>query len=207
MKNRGKMPVAAVAICFGLHPSCWGAKVGLTWPGKSLWQLLGLILSPVTPKPDELDRVLEELASGEEVQRLFELVALSSDASPQDKDKLLNYVLNSRHSKGPDRLNLLVLAALLLTDGHGQIAEQSSRELDAALAAPDTAASTLYRATRARIENEMTALRQAHAAELERERREQERLRLQVRERNAELERIGKRLRACIQAQIKHEAN
>ena len=39
---------------------------------------------------------------------------------------------------------------------------------------------------------EVEELRQSHEAELERERREQERLRLQVRERNAELERIGK---------------
>ena len=150
------------------------------------------------PEPSEIDRILSELTSGEETQRLLELIALSSNANQQDKDKLLSYIANSRHSKGPERLNLLALAALLLADGEGAFAAQASRELADAFVSLEEeyhpAMQAIFRYTRARIAEErariageMDSLRQVHSAELEIERREQERLRMQVRDLGAEL--------------------
>ena len=128
------------------------------------------------PEPSEIDRILSELTSSEEAQRLLELIALSSDASLQDKDKLLRYVADSRHSNGPDRLNLLVLATLLLTDGQGPVAEQTSQELAAAfsmLDGYDPAVQALFQDTksqieeeRARIAREMEEMSHTHSNEI-----------------------------------------
>ena len=129
-----------------------------------------------------------------------------ASANPDQRAGVLGYTANSRYAaKSEDRaqrMNLLTLAAILLSDGQGEVAAQASRELADALDAPEEyglSAQAIFRDTRARIAEErsriageMESLRQAHATELERERREQERLRLQVRERNAELERVGK---------------
>ena len=90
----------------------------------------------------------------------------------------------------PDRLNLLVLGTLLLTDGEGAVAEQASSELAAALDTPagySPAIQALFQDTRARIAGETESQRKAHDAELEREQREQVRLRQQVRDLGAEL--------------------
>lgn len=131
---------------------------------------------------DELDQILEHLTSGEEAKRLLELIALSSDASPQDKAKLLNYVGNSRHAVGPERLNLLVAATLLLTDGTGPVAAQASRELADAFDRPSEMgydAQTLFKDTRAynkrlrdKIASELEEQRQTYELRLRRSRRQ-----------------------------------
>ena len=154
------------------------------------------------PEPDELDRILQDLASGEESQRILELIALSSDASAADKSKLLDYVLNSRHARGPERLNLLVLATLLLTDGTGSFAAQASRELATAFASPGDNGydvQTVFKdirecndQLRESIANKVKDLRRDQAEELE---PLQERWRLQVWDLGAEVDALEKKLR------------
>ena len=108
-------------------------------------------VSPRYSELDELDQILEQLTPGEEAKRLLELIALSSEAAPRDKNRLLDYIANSRYATGPERLNLLVLATLLLTDGKGPVAAQASRELADAFDRPSEMgydAQTLFKDTR-----------------------------------------------------------
>ena len=140
------------------------------------------------PDLDELDHLLDDVTEGEGAQRISEMIVLTASYGQDDKDKLLNYIANSHLAAGPERLNLLVMATILLTDGTGDLAKRASLEFDRAMTATNkTAADGLYRATRSRIEEEMAALRALHQADLEREQQEQEQLRQQVRERNSEL--------------------
>ena len=139
---------------------------------------------------DELDQILEQLTPGEEAKRLLELMALSSDAGTQDKAKLLNYVGNSRHAAGPERLNLLVAATLLLTDGTGPVAAQAAREFDRVPATLDSsvpAGQALFRDATARIEGEVAKTVDSYERLLEQGRREQGRLRQQVQTLDAQM--------------------
>lgn len=139
---------------------------------------------------EELDQVLEQLTPGEEAKRLVELMALSSDVAPEDKNRLLDYVANSRHATGPERLNLLVLATLLLTEGNGAVAAQASRELDGILAKLDKSVPTaqaLFRDARARVEGEVAKTVDSYDRLLEREKQEQGRLRQLSRDLTVEL--------------------
>ena len=146
----------------------------------------------------ELDRLLDELAEDQRTKLLQEAIV---SANPDQRAGILGYIANSRHGfrlENPaERLNLLTLAAILLSDGQEEVAAQASRELATALDAPDDygpAVQALFQDTRAciaeeraRIVGELESQRRAHAAKLERERREQERLRQQVRDLDAEL--------------------
>ena len=148
-------------------------------------------VSPRYSELDELDQILEQLTPGEEAKRLLELIALSSEAAPRDKNRLLDYIANSRYATGPERLNLLVLATLLLTDGKGPVAAQASRELDGILANLDKsvpAAQALFRDARARIEGEAAKTVDSYDRLLEQGRRDQLRLQQLVRDLAAELD-------------------
>lgn len=148
-------------------------------------------VSPRYSELDELDQILAQLTPGEGAKRLLELIALSSEAAPRDKNRLLDYIANSRYATGPERLNLLVLATLLLTDGKGPVAAQASRELDGILARLDKsipAAQALFRDARARIEGEVTKTVDSYDRLLEQGRRDQLRLQQLVRDLAAELD-------------------
>ena len=142
----------------------------------------------------ELDRLLDALPEGERTRLLEEVIAR---ASASQRSEVLEYVAGSRHSSGPEHLGLRLTAMLMLTDGQGDFADQTSWELADALAGRDVhgpEVQAVLDETAARVvgvvalkDAELTELREAHEAELERERQEQERLRQQVRERNAEL--------------------
>ena len=146
----------------------------------------------------ELDRLLDALPEDQRSQLLQEAVA---SANPDQRAAVLGYIANSRHAakskNRAQRLNLLTLAAILLSDGQGEVAAQASRELADAFAAPEEygpAAQALFQDTRdriaeerARIEGQMEERRKAHEAELDSERHEKEQWKQQVRERNAEL--------------------
>ena len=148
-------------------------------------------VSPRYSELDELDQILEQLTPGEEAKRLLELIALSSEAAPRDKNRLLDYIANSRYATGPERLNLLVLATLLLTDGKGPVAAQASRELDGILARLDNhipAAQALFRDARARIEGEVTKTVDSYDRLLEHQMQERKRLHGLLSKSNKELE-------------------
>lgn len=153
-----------------------------------------------------LDRLLDAMPESERPQLIGELIALSARGA---KSGVLDYIANSRHAaKSEDvseRLTLLAVATLLLSDGRGEVTSQASRELAAAFAAPgeaDSAVHALFRDTRARaaeerarIGGQMEERRKAHEAELDGERREQERLRQQVRDLGAEVDSLQDKLR------------
>ena len=137
------------------------------------------------PKYAELEQLLEDSTpEGERVQRIYELIALASAAAV--KDKVLDYIANSRRGTDSDRLGELTLATLLLSDGHGPVPDLTSTGLAKAFVEPEKYASAIqsvFRDTRTRLAEEharkdleMAELRQSYEARLERERREQERL-------------------------------
>ena len=141
------------------------------------------------PRHSELDQILEDLTSdGEQVQRIYELVALASAAGV--KDKALNYVANSLQVAGSEQLKLLVLATLILTDGYGPVADLASSELADALESPGNggpAVEALFKDVqvrndelRARINGELESSRKDHKAQLKRKDGEIEQLHDQV---------------------------
>lgn len=152
-----------------------------------------------TRRNSALDRLLDAMPEGDRPQLIGELIALSARGP---KNGALNYIANSRHAAksedAPERLTLLALATLLLSDGRGEVPSQASRELASAFDAPDGCGpeiQAILKDTVARIEQviarkdgELAEMQKSHEAKMRRERQEQEQLRQQVRERNAELD-------------------
>ena len=149
-------------------------------------------------RSSELDHLLDLLSEEQRAQLLQEVVASASQAQ---KNGALDYIANSRHAAKsgdvPERLTLLALATLLLSDGEGPVPSQASRELADALTEAEAGGSairSLFRDSRARIAEERAGIadkleqqRKTHEAELERERREQERLRERVQSLSAQM--------------------
>ena len=135
------------------------------------------------PRYSELDQILEDLtAGGEPDQRLYELIALSQVAGA--KGKVLDYLANSRHTRGVEHLSLRIAAALMLSEGRGEFATETSRQLADSLNNLETLgpevqavlADTAIRVKKiiADKDKEMLALKEAHDAELDQERQERE---------------------------------
>ena len=142
----------------------------------------------------ELDRLLDALPEPERLHILEEVIAR---ATTGQRAEVLDYIDNSRHASGDDRLPLRMVAVLLLSQGRGKLAARTSWELAESLASPDAygpEVAALYENTAARVQAIMAfnsgnveELKEAHEARIEQERQEQDRLRQQVRQRNAEL--------------------
>ena len=146
-----------------------------------------------------LDRLLDAMPESDRPQLIRELIAWSARGP---KSGVLDYIANSRHAAksedAPERLTLLALATLLLSEGQDEVSSQASRELASAFDAPDGCGpeiQAILKDTVARIEQviarkdgELAEMQKSHEAKLLRERQEQEQLRQQVRERNAELD-------------------
>lgn len=81
----------------------------------------------------QLDRLLDALPESHRTRLLQEAVAYSA---PDQRTGVLGYIANSRHTQSTDRLPLRMAAAMLLTDGTGAFAVQTSRELAGAIDAP-----------------------------------------------------------------------
>ena len=142
----------------------------------------------------ELDRLLDALPESDRAPLLEEVMARASSAQ---RAEVRDYLASSRHAQGDGQLPLRIAAALLLSDGSGEFASRTSRELAGLIENPQGYGKTLEgvfsAAASKNVESKLTATaevqkRSAEAqAEIEAERQEQERLRQQVRERNAEL--------------------
>ena len=154
----------------------------------------------------ELDRLLDALPYAQRSQLLNEVIAT---AQPDQRDTVVDYIAQSRHASGAENLGLRLVATLTLGGEGNELATRTSRELADTLKpqnhsidvdslswsfAVSNPTVTVLRGAQGQIDEiikqrdaELTELREAHEAELERERQEQERLRQQVRERNAEL--------------------
>jgi DNA-binding transcriptional regulator YbjK len=131
----------------------------------------------------EIDQHLQDLATdAAPVHRLYELIALAQVAGA--KDKVLDYLANSRHTRGVEHLSLRIAAALMLSEGRGEFATETSRQLADSLNNLETLgpevqavlADTAIRVKKiiADKDKEMLALKEAHDAELDQERQERE---------------------------------
>ena len=139
----------------------------------------------------DLDRLLGVLPADQRYQVILELIIHSTGRS--SADGLLEYLANSRYSTGLDhsdeRLNVLALATICLTNGDGPVANLASREFADAFKSPDGGSGAIQalfqdlladnKKLRARITEELDVQRKAHEEELARERQEQDRLRQQ----------------------------
>ena len=142
----------------------------------------------------ELDRLLDALPEEQRERLLQEVIA---SATADQRNGVLFYIAESRHSSGPEHLGLRLVASLALGDEQGELAMQTSRELAQALDEPYRLGKPVEAAFSAVVSKisaaglSATAEVQKRSAEaqalLEQERQEQERLRQQVRERNADL--------------------
>ena len=87
----------------------------------------------------ELDRVLDRLFLDERL-RLIQDLMVRSASGEAPKEATLSYVLHSRHvsalTDSAQRLDLLVMASILLSDGNSAATEQASREIASTLASP-----------------------------------------------------------------------
>ena len=142
----------------------------------------------------ELDRLLDAVPESQRTPLLNEVIAT---AAADQRDLVLGYLTNSRHSSGEERFSLRLLAALALGGGRGEFAASVSDEMVDVLEQPQNYGSNLgllFYSVRTKLEEDrittdMEVLPRVSELErqLERERQEQDRLRQQVRERNAEL--------------------
>ena len=116
-----------------------------------------------------LDRLLDSLAPKQRTQLIRELV-VQSDGLETPKEGVLRYVGSSRHVTGRERLPMIIIATLVLTDGRGEIPDKASTELAEALASPEKysrSVQTLTSATQSRHARELGELRRQHSDELE----------------------------------------
>ena len=142
-----------------------------------------------------LDRLLDAIPESDRPQLVGELIALSARGP---KSGVLDYIADSRHAAGSERLALRMVAVLMLPEERGEFAARTSRELADAFGAPDGCdpkMQAILKDTVARIEEvlnckdgELSEMQKSHEAKMRHEKQEQEQLRQQVRERNAELD-------------------
>ena len=121
------------------------------------------------------DRVLDRLPAGDRTQSLCELI-VGAGAGNSSSEGVLAYIGASRHVARPPspsaRLNLLVIASLLLTGGQQGIAQQASRELREVLVGNSKdATDNVWEGLLTQVRDYINNLEQAHAEELERQRR------------------------------------
>ena len=146
----------------------------------------------------ELDRLLDTLPEEQRTQLLQEII---TSATPGQKDGVLDYIANSRHTHLGPRL----MATLTLADQESELLEQTSEELANALkvnADPanfafsvSTPTVTVLRSTQRRLEEligekeaELSEVKVSHENQLQQEHQEQDRLRQQVQALDAELD-------------------
>ena len=139
------------------------------------WQLVAAALSSKDPTRlhSELDRILDRLFMDERM-RLIQDLMVRSAAGEAPKEATLSYVVHSRHmtalTGSAQRLDLLVMASTLLSDGSATAIEQASLEIGKALvdSSPERNGpvwSGLFSESRQRLAD----IKAQHAQELERQ--------------------------------------
>ena len=150
----------------------------------------------------ELDRILDRLFLDERL-RLIQDLMVRSAAGEAPKEATLSYVVHSRHvtalTGSAQRLDLLVMASILLSDGSATATEQASLEMGKALvdSSPEGNGpvwSGLFSESRQRLAD----IQAQYAQELERQRRSYER---QLEDVQQEKERLSRRVEG-LRAQI-----
>ena len=161
-----------------------------------------LNLTDPTRLHSELDRILDRLFMDERLQLIHDLMVRSA-AGEAPKEATLAYVVHSRHlsalTDSAQRLDLLVMASILLSDGSAATTEQASLEIGNALvdSSPERNGpvwSGLFSESRQRLAD----IQAQYAQELERQRRSYER---QLEDVQQEKERLTRRVEG-LRAQI-----
>ena len=150
----------------------------------------------------ELDRILDRLFLDERLRLIQDLMVRSS-AGEAPKEATLSYVAHSRHvaalTASAQRLDLLVMASILLSDRNAAVTEPASLEIGKALidSSPQHNGpvwSGLLSDSRQRLAD----IRAQHSQELERQRRSYEQ---KLEEKRQEQERLSRRVEG-LRAQI-----
>ncbi len=103
--------------------------------------ILGALLGPdPTREHFKLDRLLDQLSVRDRAKLILELM-VRAGTEDSSADRLRDYIANSRYvgrlsASDGQRLDVLVIASLLLTDGSGPIVRQASQEIREVLASP-----------------------------------------------------------------------
>ena len=150
----------------------------------------------------ELDHILDCLSYREPVYLIRDLIVRSA-AGEAPREAVLDYVARSRHAAGlPDsteRLNLLAMASLLLSDGSGETVNKAAEQVGAALsgAAADQTG-PVWSALLSGARQHIADLRAQHAQELEKQRLSHE---ARLEEMRRETEQLNQRVEG-LRAQI-----
>ena len=123
-----------------------------------------------------LDILLDALVPEERTQLIREVVVQSAGRETS-KESVLQYVGSSRHITGRERLPVLIIATLVLTNGQGEVPNKASMELAEALALPEKysrAAQALMIGARFRHDRELEDMRRRYSDELEGVKKSQE---------------------------------
>jgi hypothetical protein len=156
-----------------------------------------------TVKHSELDRMLEDLPTIEQVS-LFRDLTVRAANGDAPRGAVLDYVAGSLHMAGlpepTERLNLLAMASLLLSDGSGEAVNKTAEQVSAALsgAADEQQTGPVWPALLSGARQHIADLRAQHAHELEEQRVSHEN---QLEEMRWEVEQLNRRvegLRALI---------
>ena len=143
----------------------------------------------------ELDRVLDALSPGERLHLIRDLIVQSA-AGEVPRERVLDYVGGSRYVAGlpasAERLDLLVMVSLLLTDAQGRVVQQASREIGELVADPSSqGGSQVWSALLSDSRLHIAELREDHGNEVESQRMQYER---RLEEMRLEQERLTRRV-------------
>ena len=159
-----------------------------------------VLVSPV--QFSQLDGLLSLLRDAEKSD-FFQNLIIRTAAGKVPRQNVLNYITGARNGLTPEaRLNTMVLASLLLTDGSGPIVDQAAQGIGRALAGDDAAGGALsprwkglladgrrrFDDLRAGLTDEMERQRRHYEEQMEECHREGERLNRQTQRVRAQLE-------------------
>jgi molecular chaperone GrpE (heat shock protein) len=178
------LPGFAAGIWDGVQKSGGSARDLLEAPFPTVQDRSGLAREIVIAALDsaeparqhrELDRILDCLPYREPVYFIRDLIVRSA-ARDVPRGAVLDYVADSRHAAGlPDsteRLDLLAMASLLLSNGSGEAVNKTAEQVSAALsgAADEQQTGPVWPALLSGARQHITDLRAQHAQDLEEQR-------------------------------------
>jgi len=147
---------------------------------------------------------LPSLPRDAEKSDFFQNLIIRSATGKAPRQKVLNYIAGARNGLTPEaRLNTMVLASLLLTDGSGPVVDQAAQGIGQALASDDAAGdacSPLRKGLLADGRRRFDDLRAGMTDEMERQRRHYEEQLEECHREGERLNRQGQRVRAQLEA-------
>ena len=147
---------------------------------------------------------LPSLPRDAEKSEFFQNLIIRSATGKLPRQNVLDYIAGARNGLTPEaRLNTMVLASLLLTDGSGPIVDQAAQGIGRALASDDAAGdagSPLWEGLLDEARRQFADLRAGLTNEIERQRQHYEEQLEECRREGERLNRQGQRVRAQLEA-------